>query len=98
MPTYEYKCNKCGKRFELFQKMSDKPIENCPDCNGNVTKIISAGMGVIFKGTGFYQTDYKNNNSKEMTKNDSSKKSTSSESKENTNKEPAKETKKYKEE
>ncbi|PIW70829.1 MAG: FmdB family transcriptional regulator [Ignavibacteriales bacterium CG_4_9_14_3_um_filter_30_11] len=97
MPTYEYRCNKCYKRFELFQKMSDKPIENCPECNGNVTKIISAGMGVIFKGTGFYQTDYKNNNSKDSAKADSSNKSTNSDSKETTKKETSKETKKSKE-
>ena len=64
MPTYEYRCNKCGKRFELFQKMSDKPIDSCPFCKGNVTRLIGTGMGIIFKGSGFYETDYKHNGSK----------------------------------
>ena len=63
MPTYEYRCNKCGKRFDLFQKMSDKPIDTCPFCEGDVTRIIGAGMGIIFKGSGFYETDYKHNGS-----------------------------------
>ena len=61
MPTYDYKCNNCSYTFELFQKMTDEPIKECPKCNGNVTRLIGAGAGPIFKGTGFYQTDYKNN-------------------------------------
>ncbi len=64
MPTYEYRCNKCGKRFDLFQKMNDKPIDVCPSCKGDVTRIIGSGMGIIFKGSGFYETDYKHNGSK----------------------------------
>ena len=64
MPTYEYKCNKCEERFELFQKMNDKPIENCPLCNGNVTRLIGAGISIIFKGSGFYETDYKRKETK----------------------------------
>ena len=64
MPTYEYRCNNCGKRFDLFQKMSEKPISTCPFCEGNVTRIIGTGMGIIFKGSGFYETDYKHNGSK----------------------------------
>jgi putative FmdB family regulatory protein len=60
MPTYEYKCIKCGNVFELFQAMSADPIKNCPKCNGPVKRLIGPGAGPIFKGTGFYQTDYKN--------------------------------------
>lgn len=60
MPTYDYKCNNCGHTFELFQKMSDNPITECPKCKGKVKRLIGAGSGPIFKGTGFYQTDYKN--------------------------------------
>ncbi|MDI3548251.1 MAG: hypothetical protein PWR10_1903 [Halanaerobiales bacterium] len=55
MPTYLYECENCG-RFERFQKISDKPLEECPDCKGSVRRIIGA-PGIIFKGSGFYSTD-----------------------------------------
>ncbi len=60
MPTYEYECNKCGHRFEAFQSISEKHLKHCPECNGPVRRLISAGAGLIFKGSGFYITDYKN--------------------------------------
>ncbi|HEY4756846.1 MAG TPA: FmdB family zinc ribbon protein [Ignavibacteriaceae bacterium] len=60
MPTYEYKCLACGHHFEMFQKMKDEPIKKCPKCEGKVKRLIGAGAGTIFKGSGFYQTDYKN--------------------------------------
>ncbi len=60
MPTYEYKCLKCGEKFEVFQKFSDDPVKTCPKCDGEVKRLIGAGAGPIFKGSGFYQTDYKN--------------------------------------
>jgi putative FmdB family regulatory protein len=59
MPTYEYECLKCGKIFEKFQKMSDSHLRECPKCRGQVKRLISAGSGLIFKGSGFYITDYK---------------------------------------
>ncbi|MEN6626484.1 MAG: zinc ribbon domain-containing protein [Candidatus Sumerlaeia bacterium] len=60
MPTYEYECKACGHTFELRQSMSAKPITECPKCKKNsVKRLIGAGAGVIFKGSGFYQTDYK---------------------------------------
>jgi putative FmdB family regulatory protein len=59
MPTYEYKCLKCGKKFDYFQKMSDKVLTQCIHCKGKVERLIGAGAGLIFKGTGFYETDYK---------------------------------------
>jgi len=62
MPTYEYICNECGERFENFQTMSSKPLTKRPDCeekNCDVTRVISGGSGLIFKGSGFYLTDYK---------------------------------------
>ena len=60
MPTYDYKCRKCGHAFEHVQKMSDKPLKSCPKCKkGKVDRLIGAGAGLIFKGTGFYITDYK---------------------------------------
>ena len=58
MPTYNYKCNDCEYEFSEFQKMSDSPIEDCSHCEGEVRRIISGGSGMIFKGTGFYLTDY----------------------------------------
>lgn len=59
MPTYEYKCLKCKKHFEAFQKMSDKPLSACIYCGEKVQRLIGAGLGIIFKGNGFYETDYK---------------------------------------
>lgn len=64
MPTYDYKCLECNHRFELFQPMSAKPIEECPECQGKIKRLIGAGAGPIFKGSGFYQTDYKNKSAK----------------------------------
>ena len=60
MPTYEYSCLKCGKEFEAFQPMKDAPLKVCT-CGkkGKVRRKIGGGAGLIFKGTGFYQTDYK---------------------------------------
>lgn len=59
MPTYEYECNKCGNHFEIFQKMSDEPVKVCPECSGQVKRLFGTGAGIIFKGSGFYATDYK---------------------------------------
>jgi len=61
MPTYEYLCNACGHRFEKFQSITSEPVRICPKCSKkNVTRLMSGGMGLIFKGSGFYITDYKN--------------------------------------
>lgn len=68
MPTYDYKCLKCNRRFEVFQSMNDEAIKNCPDCNGEVKRLIGTGAGAIFKGTGFYHTDYKNSSKPADTK------------------------------
>ena len=59
MPTYEYKCLKCSHRFEKFQSMLDKPLARCPKCKGKVQRQFGAGAGIIFKGSGFYATDYR---------------------------------------
>ena len=58
MPTYDYKCNECDHSYEYFQNMSDAPLKNCPECNGAVRRLVSGGSGLIFKGSGFYLTDY----------------------------------------
>ena len=60
MPTYEYVCDACDHEFELLQRMSDPAVRKCPKCKKlKVRRIISGGAGVIFKGSGFYETDYK---------------------------------------
>jgi putative FmdB family regulatory protein len=59
MPTYEYECTKCGHTFDAFQSIKDAPLSSCPKCRGKVRRLIGGGMGVIFKGSGFYTTDYK---------------------------------------
>jgi len=64
MPTYEYVCTECEHNFEVFQSMSDKPVETCEKCSGKVRKVFGAA-GIIFKGSGFYVNDYKKNDKKE---------------------------------
>ena len=58
MPTYDYECSK-GHRFEVFQKMSDEPVASCPKCGEAAQRLISGGAGFLFKGDGFYITDYR---------------------------------------
>jgi len=60
MPTYDYKCTACNHVFEVFQNISAEPLTECPECKGNVSRVIHGGTGLIFKGSGFYLTDYKN--------------------------------------
>jgi len=57
MPTYEYQCTRCSLVFEEFKPISDPPRERCPECRGKVERLISGGMGMVFKGSGFYVTD-----------------------------------------
>ena len=68
MPTYEYECEKCGTTFERFQSIKEKPVEKCPKCGGPVRRLIGAGAGVIFKGSGFYATDYRSDSYKREAK------------------------------
>ena len=62
MPTYQYECEACGHHFERMQSIIDKKLTTCPSCGkeGQVHRLIGKGAGIIFKGTGFYETDYKN--------------------------------------
>ena len=76
MATYEYKCTKCGDVFEATQKMSDDPLTKCPKCDGPVERLISGGTGLIFKGSGFYITDYKKAGAKKDAEKEPSKKET----------------------
>lgn len=98
MPTYEYVCSKCGHEFDKFQSIADKPLEVCPKDNcaqkkwgkGKVKKKISAGAGLIFKGSGFYITDYRSEKYKEAAKKDSAAAKPASESKSSDSKPAAK--------
>ena len=70
MPTYEYECQKCGYRFEEFQSITAEPLTRCPreSCSGRVKRLISAGGGLLFKGSGFYITDYRSDSYKQAAK------------------------------
>jgi putative FmdB family regulatory protein len=59
MPTYTYECKKCGKVFDVFHSISATPLVKCEDCGGATKRMIGTGAGIIFKGSGFYETDYK---------------------------------------
>ncbi len=61
MPTYEYRCERCGKTFDYFQSMNDPRLEKCilEGCEGEVKRLLGRGAGIIFKGSGFYETDYR---------------------------------------
>ena len=67
MPTYDYICSDCDYKFEHFQSMSDEPIRVCPNCEGRVRRLIGSGTGLIFKGSGYYLTDYKNKSTSQET-------------------------------
>ena len=64
MPTYEYKCKKCGYTFSKFQSITEEPIKTCKKCNGEVYRLISKNGNFILKGNGFYSTDHRNDNHK----------------------------------
>ncbi len=59
MPTYDYDCESCKQTFEIFQSITAAPLEKCPSCSGKVQRRVHGGSGLIFKGSGFYLTDYK---------------------------------------
>jgi putative FmdB family regulatory protein len=78
MPTYEYHCAKCGKNFEVFQSMKDDAFKTCPEAqcqmtpwgHGDVKRLLGTGAGLIFKGSGFYITDYRSEGYKQAAKKD----------------------------
>lgn len=75
MPTYEYLCENCGHQFEQFQSITAKSLRKCPNCNKqSLQRLIGAGAGIIFKGSGFYETDYRSESYKKAA--ESEKKST----------------------
>jgi putative FmdB family regulatory protein len=73
MPTYAYTCENCGYEFERFQSITASPLRKCPDCGKrDLKRLIGTGAGIIFKGSGFYQTDYRSESYKSGEKNDKS--------------------------
>ncbi|MEM9080614.1 MAG: FmdB family zinc ribbon protein [Verrucomicrobiota bacterium] len=94
MPNYDYRCEKCNQTIEVFQSMNDDKLTNCPldDCDGPVKRLLGTGAGLIFKGGGFYETDYRSSSYKEGAKKDqeaSSPKKESSDSKPSSPSKPA---------
>ena len=80
MPTYEYHCPDCQRNFEEFQSITAKPIQKCPHCRGNkVKRLIGSGSALIFKGNGFYQTDYRSDSYNKAAKSEKESSSSSSE-------------------
>src|SRR5262245_61145921 len=72
MPTYDYQCEACGHRFEKFQSITASPIRKCPSCGKNrVKRLLGTGAGIIFKGSGFYITDYRDPSYHEKAKSES---------------------------
>lgn len=72
MPTYDYTCNACNHSFELYQHITDKPVKKCPSCGKlKAQRMIGSGSAIIFKGSGFYQTDYRSEEYKTKAKKES---------------------------
>ena len=71
VPTYEYECQECGEVFEKFHKMTQRPRVKCPKCGGKAKKLLGTGAGIIFKGEGFYATDYRSKEYKQAAKKES---------------------------
>jgi putative FmdB family regulatory protein len=68
MPTYDYRCKKCGHEFEIFQGMLEKKLSTCPRCRGRLERLIGPGAGIVFKGQGFYETDYRSSDYRKRAK------------------------------
>ncbi len=71
MPTYDYECLSCHHRFERFHSMTAEPESQCPECGGPVKKLIGTGAGILFRGSGFYITDYRSSDYKRKAKEES---------------------------
>ena len=70
MPTYEYQCNACKKRHEAYQSITAKPLTKCPKCGGTLKRLLGSGSGFLFKGSGFYITDYRSKGYRDAKKKD----------------------------
>lgn len=98
MPTYDYRCDNCDHELEVFQSITAKPLRKCPDCGKlKLKRLIGTGAGLIFKGSGFYETDYRSDSYKKGAESDKPKTDTpKTDSKKETKSETKKETKKTK--
>ena len=94
MPTYEYECKTCGHCFEVFQSIKDNPKRSCPKCRGRVKRLLGTGAGLLFKGSGFYITDYRKPSYREAASKESSAGVTAPSSKDSTGTTPASASKK----
>jgi putative FmdB family regulatory protein len=71
MPTYDYECETCGHRLEVFQSITEKPLRECPKCKGRLRRLIGSGGAIIFRGSGFYVTDYRSEEYRKKSKEES---------------------------
>lgn len=95
MPTYDYECDACGHAFEEFQSMTAKPLKKCPECGKpKLRRLIGTGAGIIFKGSGFYETDYRSDSYSKEAKADKDGGASSSEKKDGKGKDTTKADKK----
>ena len=78
MPTYRYECTKCGRTFDFFQSIKEAPKKKCPECGGKLERLIGGGAGVILKGSGFHNTDYRSKSYQSGAKSEKSDSGTSS--------------------
>ncbi|MFT6863277.1 MAG: putative FmdB family regulatory protein [Akkermansiaceae bacterium] len=92
MPNYDYKCDTCAHVFEIFQSMNDTKLTDCPqeNCHGQVKRLLGTGAGIIFKGSGFYQTDYRSESYKAGAKKESEASAPKKEKKEKKESKPGK--------
>jgi len=97
MPTYDYLCQSCGHELEMFQQITAKPVKKCPSCGRmDLKRLIGTGSGVLFKGSGFYQTDYRSDSYKKAAKAESPSSSSKDSSSDSSSKKPPSDTKKNK--
>ncbi len=94
MPTYEYECDKCGHLFERFQSMTEERIKRCPECRGKVRRLLGTGAGIIFKGSGFYATDYRSSGYQQAAKREETSASAAAKSTTDSSASPKKDSKK----
>jgi putative FmdB family regulatory protein len=91
MPTYDYQCEACGHEFEKFQSITAPAVRKCPECKKmKVKRLIGTGAGIIFKGSGFYQTDYRGSDYKKAAEKDNAAKSSDTSGKTKSESQPAK--------
>lgn len=85
MPTYDYECDACGHTYELFQKITEDPVKKCPECKKNkARRLFGTGAAIVFKGSGFYETDYRSESYKKGAQNEKKQSDSKTDSKSDT--------------